>query len=129
MTTTAIKSVTLHSWKRGVKTLAEDSSLRSQVYITDGIKRTLSSKRFETTLMQKHICHSFSPSNQVYTHPVFNFQLPQKGKKKHHTWICTPGYHPWNSRKANPSNSIERTQWVCVYSIKKDYSITKTDWV
>lgn len=87
MTTTAIKSVTLHSCKRAVKTLAEALSLRSQVYVTNGIKRTLSSKRFETTLMQKHVCHSFSPSNQVYTHPVFNFQLPQKGKKN-----TTPGF-------------------------------------
>lgn len=31
------------------------------------------------------------------------------------------------SRKANPSNSVKRTVWVCVFSIKKDYSITKTD--
>lgn len=61
------------------------------------------------------------------------FELPEERKKEKnikgsphldfHSRMSSMEF----SRKANPSNSVKRTVWVCVFSIKKDYSITKTD--
>ena len=75
------------------------------------------------------LCHHFDAISP--TQPAISSSLRRKKKKKvkgsphldFHSGMSSMEF----SRKANPSNSVKRTVWVCVFSIKKDYSITKTD--